>query len=166
MSRRDSLRPRRTRAAAAAEAPAAQLSLDVLAPDLLAAVCLHIADDRDVLCALASVSRSLRAAIHRPEIVQPLAARAQARLKPLLQSAAPFIDGCACLLRRDHTPAALRGYLDNSVDYSHGTELHPLTISSSGCLHGRCSSGLRCHSRLACIEATSVAINSCFARWS
>ena len=130
MSRRDSLRPRRTRAAAAAEAPAAQLSLDVLAPDLLAAVCLHIDDDRDVLCALASVSRSLRAAIHRPGIVQSLAARAQARLKPLLQSAAPFINGCACLLRREHTPAALRSYFENSVDYSRGTELHPLTIST------------------------------------
>ena len=130
MSRRDSLRPRRTRAAAAAEAPAAQLSLDVLAPDLLAAVCLHIDDDRDVLCALASVSRSLRAAIHRPEIVQSLAARAQARLKPLLQSAAPFIDGCACLMRREHTPAALRAYFESSVDYSRGTELHPLTIST------------------------------------
>lgn len=41
-----------------------------------------------------------------------------------------FLNGCACLLRREHAPSVIQDYFNQCVDHSRGTELYPLTIST------------------------------------
>ena len=94
------------------------------------AACSAVEDDRDVLCA----RRSLReGSATNSSIAESAVDARQARNAgtPLLQSAAPFIDGCACLLRRNKAQRrCVRTSIE--VDYSARltSELHPLTIST------------------------------------
>ena len=115
--------------------------LGSLPRDLLVAVCFHLTD-RDVLYALSSVSRELRVELHRAEF---LALRAQSRLNLLPMS--QLLDGCACLLQRAGAPSVLQHYFDRCIDYSRGTELHPLTISTVIELHYQ-EKEIRFHSQL------------------
>ena len=116
------------------------LPLGSLPRDLLAAVCFNLTD-RDVLYALSSVSRELRVELHRAEF---LATRAQSRLS-LLPS--QLLNGCACLLQRAGAPSALQHYFDRCIDYSRGTELHPLSIRTVINLHYQ-EKEIRFHSQL------------------